>query len=164
MLIKSFAHSEGHIGSQDRTDDITSYSECCSAELVFCKDCKELKCSCQYALSCITAKLSTPMRGFCRSCWRVRCEPAGRKQNWKLRGIDNFTEVDYLRFYKEQNGKCAICFAPPGDQLFDVDHDHKTGIVRGLLCRDCNFMLGKAKDDSEVLKRASEYVANGGVI
>lgn len=62
----------------------------------------------------------------------------------------------------EQDGKCAICrhdfdSAVPAHQAM-VDHDHTTGSVRSLLCRQCNAMLGMAKEHVEVLRAAIEYL------
>jgi len=141
---------------------MTSYSDCCQAELIHCKDCKVLKCECQFHASCITAKRSTPKRGFCKTCWASRSTYKLREKNWARSGIIGFTIADYDRLLKEQDGKCAICEATQL-QNFDVDHDHKTGVVRGLICRDCNFMLGKAKDDPIILSRAVEYLLKAGV-
>ena len=64
---------------------------------------------------------------------------------------------DYLLLYHKQNNKCAIC----GDDITCcacVDHDHKTGKVRGLLCGKCNTLLGFARDNIEILKRCIEYL------
>jgi hypothetical protein len=68
------------------------------------------------------------------------------------------TLEDWDKMYTDQTGKCAIC-----DVSFDglkvcVDHDHKTGAVRGLLCVECNHGLGKFKDDSSVLFAAATYL------
>jgi len=60
-----------------------------------------------------------------------------------------------------QDGKCAICLCEPQTQahgVFHVDHCHKTGAVRGLLCRGCNHVLGHLKDDPSSLQRAIEYL------
>lgn len=56
-----------------------------------------------------------------------------------------------------QNGKCAICDAEQSFQLA-VDHDHQTGLTRGLLCRNCNQGLGYFGDDPERLLRAINYL------
>lgn len=63
----------------------------------------------------------------------------------------------YQIILKEQNGKCYLC----GQQDFRnlaVDHCHKTGEVRRLLCTNCNTGLGKFKDDSNLLRKAAQYV------
>ncbi len=66
----------------------------------------------------------------------------------------------------EQNGVCKICNKP--ETLVDkrygtlirlaVDHDHETGKVRGLLCNNCNRMLGFVKDDTALLMAMYKYI------
>jgi hypothetical protein len=68
-------------------------------------------------------------------------------------GIDG---EDYERMLKEQEGKCAICGEKP--ERLCVDHDHKTEIIRGLLCSRCNKMLGAIGDNVEVLETAIKYL------
>lgn len=53
--------------------------------------------------------------------------------------------------------KCQICRAP---EDLHIDHDHGTGKVRGLLCRECNLGLGKFKDDPNLLRAAVRYFAS----
>lgn len=70
------------------------------------------------------------------------------------------TPADYDRMHEEQNGLCRICLRPepvPG-RLLAVDHCHSTGVVRGLLCGDCNRGIGMFKDDPLRLLRAVEYL------
>lgn len=84
-----------------------------------------------------------------------------RKQNLKKYGL---TLEDQERMLREQNYKCAIC----GQEIFlhgssqklvaHVDHDHKTGKVRGLLCKECNTGLGKFRDNTEYLLGAISYL------
>jgi len=60
-----------------------------------------------------------------------------------------------------QAGRCATCSGPfnPNDRApFSVDHDHETGAVRGLLCRDCNTGLGMFHDSVPALRAAIEYL------
>lgn len=61
----------------------------------------------------------------------------------------------YKRFLANQNGVCAICGIVAD---FHVDRDHKTGAIRGLLCRACNVGLGFFKDDPETLQKAIKYL------
>ena len=58
-----------------------------------------------------------------------------------------------------QDGVCAICRKPckTGRKLA-VDHDHKTGNIRGLLCQSCNVMLGSGKDSPLLLKTGADYL------
>ena len=58
----------------------------------------------------------------------------------------------------KQDNKCALCFKPSNRRL-DVDHDHKTGKIRGLLCGKCNKGLGLFYDDIDVFKRAVVYLS-----
>jgi hypothetical protein len=74
---------------------------------------------------------------------------------------------DYDRLLTSQGGRCAICGSTDpkttkgqarfGD--FAVDHDHKTGKVRGLLCGHCNTGLGLFRDDPNHLEAALRYLA-----
>jgi hypothetical protein len=60
---------------------------------------------------------------------------------------------------KEQQGNCcAICNKLAVDKPLQVDHDHQTNVVRGLLCFHCNILLGVAGDNKEVLLRAIDYL------
>jgi hypothetical protein len=68
-----------------------------------------------------------------------------------------------LRQYEEmleaQEGRCAICEEPPrADISLHIDHDHATGVVRGLLCFKCNNALGDFADDGDRLIRAANYL------
>lgn len=60
-------------------------------------------------------------------------------------------ELDAL--YKKQNNKCFICGEP---NPTDLDHDHKTGKIRFLLCKHCNRGLGAFKDNPELLRKAAK--------
>lgn len=65
---------------------------------------------------------------------------------------------EYEKLLATQNGQCAGCLKVFSYRL-DVDHDHKTGIVRGLLCKSDNRkVLAYAKDDSARLRRLADYL------
>ena len=65
----------------------------------------------------------------------------------------------YDAIYAFQDGKCYICQRATGKgKKLAVDHDHKTGYVRGLLCSTCNNMLGHARDEREFFVRALDYL------
>jgi len=61
------------------------------------------------------------------------------------------------------NLPCGICGRPPGAgaRSHSIDHCHETGVVRGVLCRDCNTGLGNFKDDIGNLQCAILYLTNG---
>ena len=65
---------------------------------------------------------------------------------------------DYERMLFEQDGVCYICKEAPSKRALDIDHDHKTGKVRGLLCSNHNRALGLLGDDIILLLRATEYL------
>jgi len=58
-----------------------------------------------------------------------------------------------------QQGRCLICSKTlMGFREPHVDHDHATGEVRGLLCFNCNVLLGAARDNPETLRAAAQYL------
>lgn len=65
---------------------------------------------------------------------------------------------DYERMLAEQNGGCYICGKQPEKKALDIDHDHKTGKVRGLLCSSHNRALGLLNDDPDLLLKSVEYL------
>jgi hypothetical protein len=68
------------------------------------------------------------------------------------------TEDDYQKMFDEQLGLCAICHKPENDIKLAVDHDHKTGKVRALLCKKCNMGIGLLGDDPDTILSASLYL------
>lgn len=69
-------------------------------------------------------------------------------RRWKLANKYGITHEQYEEMFQAQGGLCAICGNPPADPgtnhgfRLKVDHDHETGVVRGLLCNSCNLRLG----------------------
>lgn len=76
----------------------------------------------------------------------------------KLRTTFGIGLSDYNDMLSQQNGRCAICKRLPGKRRLGVDHDHKTGKVRGLLCGPCNVILGFVDDNPEALLDAMFYL------
>ncbi len=83
-----------------------------------------------------------------------------RNRSLKLRyGI---TQTDYEKILLSQGGGCAVCqttITGSGKDFFDVDHNHTTGAVRGLLCRHCNITLGLLEGNRELVVRLEKYLA-----
>jgi hypothetical protein len=69
------------------------------------------------------------------------------------------TREQFWELVETQNGSCAICGVKPESPTdLHIDHDHKTGKVRGLLCQFCNQGLGSFREDPRNLEKAVEYI------
>ena len=84
-------------------------------------------------------------------------------RNQSYKSAYSITLEDYTNMYNEQEGKCKICSEERnagGNKGLVIDHCHKTGKVRGLLCPSCNSAIGKLKEDPEIFKLAMNYLNN----
>ena len=95
--------------------------------------------------------------------------PEGKraKRDGVLRREYGLLPMEYRLMNLRQGFLCAICLRretkrhPNGKRLdLSVDHDHKTGRVRALLCQGCNVGLGSFRDDQTRLERARQYLAD----
>lgn len=70
------------------------------------------------------------------------------------------TIEQYNNLFNQQNGMCFICGKHQKDlkQRLCVDHNHKTGEIRALLCKRCNSALGHFQDDAELCLKAYNYL------
>ena len=68
------------------------------------------------------------------------------------------TEADYATILHHQGGKCAGCRLPPGRIRLAVDHCHKTGRIRGLLCWLCNRAIGVLRDNQATTMNLAQYL------
>jgi hypothetical protein len=91
--------------------------------------------------------------------WRAKNREKVKRyrQDWHLRKKYGIGLDEYEKRLADQGGVCAIC-SLPGEDTLDVDHDHKTGAVRALLCHLCNIGLGAFADDPARLERAMGYL------
>ena len=80
------------------------------------------------------------------------------KASYMLKLKYDITLDDYEEMLEAQCNGCAICGQLPSGRRLIVDHDHETGIVRGLLCFNCNVMLGNARDDPVILEIGAAYL------
>ena len=96
---------------------------------------------CKYCNKPFVSVLSTKQR--CDECKRIinRVRVIKRESNGVLQ---EFLPNDYYSMLNKQNNRCAICNIDKcvTGKNFAIDHDHSTGIVRGLLCFSCNHNLG----------------------
>ena len=107
------------------------------------------------------------LKSVCRSCLNKRRSrwPTSpeKKKGHHLRANYGITLKDYYRMLEEQGGRCLGCGAleadrPEGSRKWPVDHDHETGVVRGILCSPCNRALGLVRDNRETLKSLRRYL------
>lgn len=96
---------------------------------------------------------------------RVKAMRRKYQRGYTLKHKFGITVEEYSRLLAAQGGKCAICkHKPEGDDRYRtgknlaVDHCHRTGKVRGLLCDRCNRGLGHFRDDVEYLLQAVLYL------
>jgi 5-methylcytosine-specific restriction endonuclease McrA len=74
------------------------------------------------------------------------------------------TVEQYQDMFLRQQGLCGICRAEfTEENNMHIDHNHQTGQVRGLLCRDCNFGIGFLRDDPKRLMDAIFYLSDWAV-
>jgi hypothetical protein len=87
-----------------------------------------------------------------------------KREALRLKSEFGITIDDYNRMLMEQGGVCAICERPERSKFngkvckLSVDHCHRTGFVRGLLCFDCNSSIGRMGDDPVRLDAAAHYL------
>lgn len=95
-------------------------------------------------------------QSYCRACVRVDAMARHRRKMYGLRkyGLNKETWAGRV---EAQGGRCMICRTVPKSVL-QVDHDHKTGKTRDLLCGNCNKILGLCHDDPAILLSAIEYL------
>jgi Recombination endonuclease VII len=134
-----------------------------------CSVCKQLKPLESFAKQ---SSSKDKLQGQCRECcknWRKEYYKKFPERNRK-RSIKNNYGIDMDRLesmYERQGGKCGICkqsillFATNHKESIGVgrvDHDHKTGAIRGLLCHKCNIGLGHFEDNIVSLRNAVSYL------
>ena len=103
----------------------------------------------------------------CKACNKLRKgawhrTEAGKRSsaNTKLKARFGITIDDYETMYSNQGGKCLCCGATAsglGHRLA-IDHCHNTGVIRGLLCKNCNVALGHLKEDKQIAKNLIKYI------
>jgi len=144
-----------------------------------CAQCKETKPTTEFN------KRGSRFQSSCREChnWTIGRYQDGkretgenveinrrdyrRRNKWrKLKAKYGVTQEQYEALVSQQNNCCAICKQPEREMDgqhgwpldLSVDHDHVTGKVRGLLCRQCNIALGRFQESVAVLESAIIYL------
>jgi Recombination endonuclease VII len=122
------------------------------------------------------SRVKSGLKSYCKACGNLYSQKQKQSGYWstperKLKSKQllilrqyNLTWPEYVQMLKWQDYKCWICKsdfdinAARGEGSVNVDHCHKTGFVRALLCHKCNTGLGNFKDDPVLLQRAIEYL------
>ena len=119
------------------------------------KDCSEYPT--RYRATYPPIRSDAPVE-FCRECYRF----------WNLWRHYGVSHLDVQALYERQGGRCAICGCGEedsiyggkqgGTQRFGVDHCHRTGRVRALLCNRCNTAVARVKEDPDLCRRLIDYL------
>ena len=102
------------------------------------------------------------LQSMCRSCRKAYDAPTSRERN--LKRDYGISDKDYQEMFDAQQGLCAICRQPEtrsnqyGLRKLNVDHCHVTGAVRGLLCANCNTVLGLLCEDPNITQALLKYI------
>ena len=111
-------------------------------------------------------KAKTGLDSYCKECLRIYYTLRSIKKRY------NISKNQFEHILRDQKSCCAICgvkfanlFHPHNKESFTyhasaprVDHNHKTGVVRGLLCDRCNLLIGEAHENTIVLVNAIKYL------
>lgn len=81
-----------------------------------------------------------------------------QRKGWHLKHTFGIGISEYKLLVSKQNGVCAICRGKDKGRKLAIDHDHKTGQIRGLLCGRCNQGIGHFLEDRLLMRRAIEYL------
>ena len=84
------------------------------------------------------------------------------KRKYQMGKRYGITWEEVLQKHEQQNGCCAICRIPipllTEKCKAYIDHNHNTGIIRGILCHSCNKLIGFSKENVNILSTAIEYL------
>jgi hypothetical protein len=112
-------------------------------------------------------------RAYCKPCTKEIAlayhaeNPDKRERSVKRANLKRWyglTYEEYEELRRQQGDACAICrkaeavVVNGAPRLLSVDHDHRTGQVRGLLCSNCNRAVGNLQDDPALCRAAAEYL------
>lgn len=131
-----------------------------------CPSCKDFKDPIHFGTRARADRVY--LSSWCRDCTRVKARSYQRihyKKNsyasWKYNIKKNYglSVEEYERMLLAQQGVCRICKREQArNRRLAVDHCHKTGLVRGLLCDECNHGIGNFQDRLDLLKAAIDYL------
>lgn len=125
-----------------------------------CKECDNERLRAKYADDPLPKRLQNAR-------WYYKKESReGRRERMLMKNY-GMTLYDYEALMDLQDHRCRICRHKEGERgrgVLTVDHCHKTGVIRGLLCDPCNRALGMFLESPEVLRAAIEYLETSGAM
>jgi hypothetical protein len=114
-------------------------------------------------------KFKDGLNNICKDCynfgqneWR-KDNPVKTKQYRRTSNLRHFygmSNKEYNLKYEQQNGCCAICDKHQSEinLALAVDHDHRDGTIRDLLCNNCNLGIGNFQDNPDLMMKAIKYL------
>lgn len=88
----------------------------------------------------------------CKTCCCVK-----ESENSRIRKF-GLNSIEWNKLFELQNKQCRICKTKETTREWHTDHNHETGKIRGILCFNCNHLLGNCKDNVAILKNAIKYL------
>jgi hypothetical protein len=119
--------------------------------------------TCSWCGESYRPKQRRPSKFCSRACAEANRKASGRARNGHLQRKYGITQEVYDTLLTKQGGGCAICGKTAAEQTryrnyLHVDHDHETGLLRGLLCDRHNLLLGQFGDNADDLAAALRYL------
>jgi hypothetical protein len=133
----------------------------------WCSECRERKPMTEFYWRKNRERQPTMRNRKCKPCHYVAAKAGADLRANRRKYLYGMTADEYNHLRKRQLDRCAICLEPAIDDVgrgLRVDHDHESGVVRGLLCDFCNRGLGMFKDNPDFIRAAAEYVERGGLV
>jgi hypothetical protein len=120
-----------------------------------CTSCKENLSSTHFTKD---SRRKDGLRSYCKQCYKKKYGHPDKKRDQQLRYVYGINQKDYEELLNKQGGGCAICGQKPSKKPLSVDHCHKTGKVRGLLCQKHNVAIGLLNEDPDLFDAAKKYL------
>jgi hypothetical protein len=126
----------------------------------YCPHCGDTKSIAEFGRN---RSKNTGLTSYCKPCHNVamaenKAKNHGSVRSFMLKRRYGLTAEQVDEMCEQQGGVCLICLSSPA---VHVDHDHETGLVRGLLCFSCNGALGQFDDEAWRLRLAADYLEGG---
>jgi len=136
-----------------------------------CNKCSIVKPIDDYHVKKIGKKGQKLYQGICKKCLNAynlkKYHNENEEQRERRKLLNSYSHMkrkygltpdDFSAMILKQNNQCKICDCEMDDP--QIDHNHSTGKIRGLLCKPCNMSLGLLKEDTNSLRNMISYIEN----